>query len=144
MVKSDMYLVQLVYASKVADNFNEKDIVNILETARKHNAKLDISGILCFNSKYFLQCLEGSRSAVNALYRKILNDSRHEEVIMLGYQQIACREFSDWAMGYIPNTCLTRELTLKYSGSANFDPYKMSQESAHGLLIALRESIAAA
>lgn len=49
--------------------------------------------MLCFSNEYFLQCLEGSRTAVNNTYQQILNDKRHHNVIMLNYTQIPEREF---------------------------------------------------
>lgn len=48
-----MELVRLVYASQISDEFNETDIVNILETARSNNLKNGVTGLLCFNRKYF-------------------------------------------------------------------------------------------
>jgi hypothetical protein len=58
-----MFLVRLIYASTVADTFKPTDIECILTTARKKNKQHGLTGMLCFNSRYFLQCLEGSRSA---------------------------------------------------------------------------------
>ena len=136
-----MYLVRLVYASKISAQFNEKDIVDILECARENNTKNHVTGLLCFSSSYFLQCLEGSRRSVNAIYQQILKDKRHENIVMLNYQEIIKREFSVWSMGYVPATALTRELNMAFSGTPEFSPYEMSGESAHQMMLALKESI---
>ncbi|MEK0272692.1 BLUF domain-containing protein, partial [Vibrio vulnificus] len=64
--------------------------------------KLGITGILFFNSQHFLQCLEGERNTVNQVYRSIINDSRHHNVVILDYSEIDSRDFHDWTMGYIP------------------------------------------
>tara|TARA_Y100001951_G_scaffold21856_1_gene16832 strand:+ start:3806 stop:4006 length:201 start_codon:yes stop_codon:yes gene_type:complete len=50
------------------------------------------------NQHYFLQCLEGSRSNVNKIYHRILNDKRHRDPIILDYQEIEARDFSAWEM----------------------------------------------
>jgi hypothetical protein len=136
-----MYLVRLVYTSRVDDTFEPVDIEKILESARKHNQRKSVTGMLCFNQKYFLQCLEGSRSAVNDTYHSILNDKRHTDIMMLNYGEIIAREFEQWTMGYMPESSLTSHLNIKYSGSTAFNPYEMSGESTHNLMLALRDTI---
>ena len=132
-----MFLVRLIYASKISDGFGPKDIENILQSARTYNVKTHVTGMLCFSNEYFLQCLEGSRTAVNNTYQQILNDKRHHNVIMLNYTQIPEREFEKWSMGYVPQSRVTESLNLKFSGSVDFNPFKMSGESAHLLMLSL-------
>lgn len=136
-----MYLVRLVYASSLSDSFTPDDVLQILESARKHNKRNNVTGLLCFNRKIFLQCLEGSRTKVNETYRRILNDPRHERIIMLDYQEIVEREFDSWSMGFVPETKLTTPINLKFSGNDAFDPYDMAGESAHRMMLELKDSI---
>ena len=136
-----MYLVRLVYVSEVSERFVPEDIESILSAARKNNAPRDVTGLLCFNRKFFLQCLEGSRTHVNEVYHKILNDSRHRRIIMLDYREINAREFDRWSMGYMPESSLTKDINIRYSGSGTFEPYDMTGESAHLLMLALRDSV---
>lgn len=135
-----MYLTRLVYASTKSAEFTYEDIEKILQTARKENKRNNVTGMLCFNRKYFLQCLEGSRTKVNETYHRILNDSRHERIIMLDYREIIQREFDEWKMGYMPESSLTEPLILKFTGNADFSPYEMSGESAHQMMLALKQS----
>lgn len=134
-----MFLTRLVYASTISEDFNCDDIEGILAVARKHNKRNNITGMLCFNRKYFLQCLEGSRTNVNNTYHKILNDSRHSHIVLLDYKEIYKREFSNWSMGYMPESSLTAPTSLRYSGHDVFVPYEMSGESAHQMMLELRE-----
>ncbi|CAM2907781.1 BLUF domain-containing protein [Vibrio neptunius] len=136
-----MYLVRLVYASTITKGITESDIQNILDVARKNNALVDVTGLLLFNRNYFLQCLEGSRAQVNKIYHQILNDQRHQDILLLDYSEIFEREFGDWSMGYIPEMSLTTPINLKYSVHAKFDPYSMSGGSAHKLLLSLRNVV---
>ncbi|MAG75895.1 MAG: blue light sensor protein [Colwelliaceae bacterium] len=136
-----MFLTRLVYTSKISDVFESSDIENILVTARRENERNNITGMLCFNRKYFLQCLEGSREDVNQTYHRILNDPRHINVIILDYKEVVCREFEGWSMGYVPESSLTAPTNLKYSGTKVFDPYDMSGESTYQMMLALRQSI---
>ncbi len=138
-----MYLVRLIYASMITPTFKEEDIQKILLTSSKNNYDNDVTGLLCFNQKFFLQCLEGSRRKVNHTYRTILADPRHTNIVLLNYQEINSREFSGWSMGYVPEGSLSEPVNLRYSGDRHFNPYEMSGENAHGLMLELRESVQA-
>ena len=134
-----MLLTRLVYTSTVTNYFRPEDIENILLKARKHNESADITGVLSFHRRYFLQCLEGSRENINETYHRILNDKRHSRITILSYEQINVREFSDWSMAYIPESSLTKPVNLSYSGSSEFNPYDMSGESACQMLVSLKK-----
>ena len=133
-----MFLVRLIYASKVTSQIKPDDIESILNKARLHNAKLGVTGLLCFNQNCFLQCLEGSRSAVNAVYQRIQKDPRHDQIVLLGYKEIIQREFTEWSMGYVPTTAAMKQTVLRYAGYDDFDPFKMSGESAQAFLLDLK------
>jgi hypothetical protein len=136
-----MFLTRLVYTSTISEKFSDGDIANILDVAREKNKINNITGMLCFNRKYFLQCIEGSRTNVNETYRNILNDPRHDRIIMLDYKEIKAREFSKWAMGYMPESSLTAPINLKFSGGCDFNPYEMSGESAHQMMLSIKNSV---
>ncbi|WP_341663300.1 BLUF domain-containing protein [Vibrio sp.] len=136
-----MFLVRLVYTSAITEGVTESDIQNILDTARKNNTVLNVTGVLLFSKNCFLQCLEGSRDQVNKVYHKILNDNRHSDVVLLDYSEVCEREFADWSMGYIPEMAITKPITLKYSESSDFEPYKMPGSSAHKLLTSLSKIV---
>ncbi|NVK26352.1 MAG: BLUF domain-containing protein [Gammaproteobacteria bacterium] len=136
-----MFLIRILYASEVSSSFQPGDVESILESARHNNSANNITGLLCFNNKYFLQCLEGSRSRVNDTYQRILKDPRHQRVIMLDYREIFKREFDQWSMGYVPQTHLTRNLNMRYSATPEFDPFEMSGESVYQLLASIRDNI---
>lgn len=136
-----MYLVRLIYASKARDGVSQDDIQQIVASAKRNNNRSELSGLLCFNRKYFLQVLEGSRSKVNATYRHIMKDTRHTEVILISYQEIAKREFEQWHMGYVPEAGINSQISLRYSGHRDFDPYEMTGESCLGMMLELRDKV---
>ncbi|MDF2178274.1 BLUF domain-containing protein [Aliiglaciecola sp. CAU 1673] len=135
-----MYLTRLVYASAISERFQAGDIESILQSAKRNNEKLHVTGSLLFNRKYFLQCLEGPREALNSIFQKILSDQRHCKVCLMGFESVRRREFSNWSMHYIPDNLLTREVTLKYSADDVLNPFTMSSEGAMGLLVELSHS----
>lgn len=129
-----MRLVRAIYVSRIGDAIGPADIEHILESARTHNHKNAITGILCFNGDYFLQCLEGSRSAVNKTYCKIVGDPRHREVTLLEYREASERNFPDWDMAFVPQSSLTSDVLLRYSAQSSFEPYELSGLSSLKLL----------
>lgn len=132
-----MYLMNLIYASKKSAHWNESDVNLILTSSSRNNSQHGITGALCFNGDYFLQCLEGGRTAVNHLYKKILNDSRHQDVLLLRYEEVSHRSFGAWSMVYVPTTKLASPTIMKYSTSTEFDPFTMSGDSALELCLEL-------
>jgi hypothetical protein len=138
-----MYLARLIYTSHPSDNFKPEDIENILTASRRNNLAKSVSGLLYFNQNYFLQCLEGSRSSINQIYHKILNDDRHGTPLILEYKEIVERDFPRWEMGYLPETADTRLLYRRFSGADEFIPYHMSGESCHRLMIEMRKLVKA-
>jgi hypothetical protein len=136
-----MFLVRLVYVSEIVRPLNDIDIEQILESARVNNAKQGVTGVLCFHRKYFLQCLEGARSEVNKVYQKILLDKRHNNILLLNYQEITQREFETWTMGYVPESSLTKSLNMRFSGTGEFSPYDMLGESCHQMMVQLKNEI---
>jgi len=136
-----MRLIRAIYASTKMDALNKDDIENILLSSRKNNARAQITGVLCFSHNHFLQCLEGDRTFVNDLYNRIAGDKRHVNPFIIDYTEISERSFSSWAMGFVPDTEISRELILKYSPTGRFDPTEMSAASALGFLKALTKTI---
>lgn len=138
-----MYLARLIYTSVPTHDFSPDDISIILETARHNNRECSVTGLLYFNHRYFLQCLEGSRSNINKIYQRILNDNRHQDPLLLDYREIEIRDFPEWEMAYLPETEQTRSLYMRYSPTGEFSPYHMSGESCHQLMLNLRKVLPA-
>lgn len=136
-----MALTRLVYVSRKTADCRFNDVVSILDSSRRRNEAERITGMLCFSNDYFLQCLEGSKQAVNAVYRRILNDPRHSDVVLLHYQETTTRDFDGWSMGYVAETPETRRVVSRYSGGNGLDPFSMSGDGALGLLRELRGEI---
>ena len=136
-----MHLTRLVYASTIASDFRPENIEDILRVSRANNAKNGVTGVLFFNSNYFLQCLEGDRQAVCGTYHRIAFDTRHEHPIILSCNEVAKRDFADWAMGYVPTNRITDAVNSHLIGEADFQPYSMSMAAAVQMVDALRDCL---
>ncbi len=126
-------LVRLLYASRAVDG-SPAAIEAIVAEARQHNASCGITGILCYGGDIFLQAIEGGRSAVNALYGQILRDARHQDVVLLYYEEISERRFGSWTMGQVNLSRLNTSVLLKYSEKPTLDPYAVSGKVSLALL----------
>ena len=121
-------LIRLTYASR-SKSIGPSDVKDVLASSRRNNAALGITGALCFSNGIFLQCLEGERATVNALYHRILPDSRHNDPAILDFTDITFRQFGGWSMGLVSSTEEHRNLFLKYASGPEFDPYQMGTET---------------
>lgn len=127
-------LVRLMYASRMTKECAPKDLQEILDVSRKNNAEMGVTGALCYSGRGFLQCLEGPRQAVNDLYRRIVQDTRNEDVTLIAYTSIEERAFGQWSMAYMRADEVDQALLKKHGAAENFDPYAMTGDQALGLL----------
>ncbi len=118
-------LVRLLYASRVLDT-SSGTVESILAESRQHNPANGITGVLCYGNGICLQVLEGGRSAVNALFGRIVRDTRHQQVELLHFEEITERQFGGWTMGEADLSRLNVCTVLKYSETAELDPYSVS------------------
>ena len=126
-------LVRLMYASRAAQGLKPEALSAILKRSTSHNPSIGVTGVLCFSGEVFLQVLEGGRSQVSALYNRIACDTRHHDVVLLSFDEIAERRFAGWAMGQVHMNMLNPALLLKYSESAVLDPYTVSGRASMAL-----------
>jgi hypothetical protein len=127
-------LVRLLYASRAAEAVTQELIESILQSSRKHNPELGITGVLCYGGEVYMQVLEGGRAAVNTLYNTIVRDERHRDIALLHYQEVAERKFAGWTMGQVNLGKINPSLLLKYSDKPVLDPFAASGRASMALL----------
>ena len=93
-------LFQLTYISSVRGVMTSNDCNHLLAKARVNNRRLDVTGALLFNSKRFLQAIEGDEQTVRALFATINKDPRHSAVVVLNERKLETRQFGRWAMAF--------------------------------------------
>jgi hypothetical protein len=130
----NMNMVRLIYASRLSEECDRKALEKILEVSRRKNEELGITGALCYDPDFFLQCLEGPRDEVNELFKLIIQDKRHKKVTLLEYCEIDQREFDGWNMAYLSSSDNDKSLLFKYRESKEFNPFSMNAHQARGFL----------
>lgn len=136
-----MSLFRLIYASRAAEALTPVDHEQILGSSRRNNGKAGVTGVLAFGTRDFLQCLEGSREAVNATYSRILGDPRHQDIQLIDCRDVEQRWFGEWGMHGLPPSRLTRQRVLRYSERELFTPTRMAGASVIALLADLAREL---
>lgn len=95
-------LLEIVYSSETPVAMTPDAVRALLERARQKNAEWNVTGLLCYDHKQFLQIIEGETDVIMDLFHAIQNDSRHTNVRILHEGDITARAFNDWKMAYEP------------------------------------------
>jgi len=82
--------------------------------------------------------LEGSRTAVNKTYNKILNDHRHADVQLLEMKEVTERYFDSWSMKFVDLSAIKHKISNQ-TDLESFDPYYLDSERCDALLRAFRQ-----
>lgn len=102
-------IFRLAYISR-NDGLNDPaELDDLLASARRNNAALDVTGALLFSRDCFAQVLEGPMLNVSQVFERIQLDGRHSEVVVLMAEQGTTRRFPDWAMAYAGEDAAARE-----------------------------------
>ena len=87
----------IIYTSRQLDSDNS-DIENILISSERNNPKSEVTGLLIFGSKLYLQFLEGPENSVDVTFNRIKSDKRHNEIRILNESKSDRRLFASWTM----------------------------------------------
>lgn len=136
-------IARLIYASAVSEPLGADGLTALMEQARLRNKLRGLSGLLAFDSRYFLQMLEGSPRALSDLYGSMVRDTRHKSLLLLKYTRVDTRLFPDWAMGFVPADAAHLALCARLTGTAGFEPFTMDGDRAELLLTDLGAAAAA-
>ena len=93
-------LAELLYTSAATSDMTSEALIDLLETSRRNNARNQITGMLVYHERSFLQLLEGEEEAIMRLYQTILEDPRHTQSRILWKGPIAERSYGEWTMAF--------------------------------------------
>jgi hypothetical protein len=90
-------LSQYLYIS-TAPTLSRDEVNSILASSERNNPVWDITGLLLYNGRNFLQLLEGEEENLVSLMLRITEDPRHSGITLLDRRNIDERACPDWAM----------------------------------------------
>jgi hypothetical protein len=106
------------------------DSKELIETCKRNNARLHLTGLLHYNGDHFLQVIEGGRVEVSALYHRIARDTRHSNIILISCADTRERLFPTWSMGLHQGMDdRTRDIYLRYFSTDDLNPETLNVES---------------
>lgn len=118
-------LTRLIYYSrnKIHGTFADVavEVDKILETARKNNPPLGITGALIFNGGIFAQVLEGPLRGIEITLERIQRDPRHGEVHILACEKVTHRSFPSWSMAFVGRSHEARDLFSHIGEATGFE-----------------------
>jgi hypothetical protein len=94
-----MKLLEVIYVSNAAPSLSDDDIREIVESSYRRNVLRNITGIMLYSRRRFLQVLEGEESVVEHTLARSLEDARHHGIQILAKSAIAERIFIGWSIG---------------------------------------------
>lgn len=107
---------QIMYISSVNVSMSAAECAEVARSSSVRNRADDVTGLLLFNSRRFLQVLEGPSDAVQRTFERIYRDGRHCAIVKLRDATIDVREFGEWGMAYDdpadPNDTLKDKVSL--------------------------------
>ena len=97
--QSGQSIHHIVYCSQAAHHMDKEALEKIIATAKHHNPRFGITGLLVFGSGIFFQWLEGPRDNVTSLFKIISADPRHSDVVLITKEdEFRERLFPNWDM----------------------------------------------
>jgi NAD(P)H-flavin reductase len=127
-------MVELIYRSEMASSLNLPEVYAIMKEARQRNEAMSVTGVLLFNTQYFLQLIEGPEQSIDALYPSIERDRRHQKVERLVRRDISQRTWANWSMALVMPTADNQHILDRYSAQGVFSPAELTAQTASQLL----------
>lgn len=92
---------ELVYQSIASEEFILSELNELMIISRKNNKENSITGCLVYHNRTFIQVLEGEKSQVLQLFKKIEKDTRHTQIKKSWHGEIDTRGFNGWSMSLV-------------------------------------------
>lgn len=115
-------MFKLAYISAASRTLTSTDLQDILQEAIDNNEANNVTGVLLFNGVNFMQVLEGREEDVERIFKKILDDDRHKNVVVIYREASPRRDFEESPMllqivpatyGMTPDgMTITKDITL--------------------------------
>ena len=91
-------MLSVIYVSNVAPGFDDSDLESLVSQAAAINKKNNLTGMLVYNGRHFMQLLEGKTRRVEQTLERIARDNRHNDIVVIRREVDKPRECPDWSM----------------------------------------------
>ncbi|RYF63708.1 MAG: BLUF domain-containing protein [Comamonadaceae bacterium] len=94
-------LKTVLYVSEGAGSQSLNDLKTLVPLSREANRRQEITGVLTFDGRNFIQRLEGPTKAIDALMARIAMDPRHSKLRVLFDERRADRSYIGFPLTYL-------------------------------------------
>lgn len=140
-------LCHLVYVSTATHPMGDQDLADLLAQSRERNERNDVTGMLLYKDRRFIQLLEGHEESVQKIFDSIRKDERHTDVELLWLRYVQYRDFPDWTMGFRNVDNLDPETLRGYSPFLDrdfrYENFLEDSTEVHQMLLSFRADPAA-
>lgn len=91
-------MLSLIYVSTANARVDDAMVKQIAGTAAQKNAERGVTGLLAYNSRSFMQLLEGEGEDVLEIMHGIERDTRHNNIVYIRQDMREKRECPNWSM----------------------------------------------
>jgi hypothetical protein len=101
-------------------------LADIMDASKRNNRPAGITGALIVDHLWFLQMLEGERTAVWNTFKRLDDDERHANVVLCEMREVETRLFANWWMGLVRLDEATRARISRHLVGGQLRPDAMS------------------
>ena len=128
---------RLIYASHIAPVCQDDlkaALTSIVTRSIPANRRLRITGLLVAHKGWFVQALEGPRTAVETLFETIAADARHHHALPISQGEVDGRLFEQWSMCARMLTANDEAVLSALNPKGAFDPTRIPERTLMRLL----------
>lgn len=101
------------YVSTQIRDLDPSEVVHILYETETRNEDLGINGLLVYSEGNFFEVIEGEKEKIQELYKHILKDERHKNVILLFQKEVHKPFFDEEEAHFISENALYRKMKVE-------------------------------
>ena len=102
-------IFSVIYHSVAEPSVSTDDVAAIVRVAQARNESINVTGILAFYNRQFMQLLEGNMPDVTNVLQSIKRDPRHHSLRILSTQVYEKRQCEGWGLVSLPITEITQD-----------------------------------
>lgn len=89
-------MICIVYISSMKREYSPDELYEIAEKFQIYNNANGITGLMIYHNRNIMQYIEGEDNVIKNIYKKIINDTRHHNIIKLIEETSLKRRVEDW------------------------------------------------
>jgi hypothetical protein len=97
-----------------------------LESARAFNEQHGITGILFYDNQQFGQVIEGERTNIMKVWKRIQEDKRHHRIELLEIREIAERSYPEWLLRFYGGETLVKDYPVLAGMVGGMDKHSLA------------------